>query len=163
MAINIPAGGTSFTANGVAVGGINGNGALTRGVRPCAVCAIMASGLVAGGDIVFNNVPFNEGGYYNTTNGRFTAPVSGVYFVSFRCLLPYAAASSAYWFGLYINGVGYIGTASLKRNANMWMDGTFRTHVYLNAGDYVTLRYIAGAEALYTDSNYLHYCVVLVK
>lgn len=38
------------------------------------------------GDIVFNEVDFNTGGHYSTSNGRFTAPISGLYWFSFQSL-----------------------------------------------------------------------------
>ena len=38
------------------------------------------------GYIVFNEVDFNTGGHYSTSNGRFTAPISGLYWFSFQSL-----------------------------------------------------------------------------
>jgi len=40
------------------------------------------SGQTSSGDQVFNETRTNNGSHYDTTNGRFTAPVSGVYWIS---------------------------------------------------------------------------------
>ena len=44
--------------------------------------AVLTSRTYANEFVFFNDVRHNEGGHYNSTNGRFTAPVAGTYFFS---------------------------------------------------------------------------------
>ena len=49
--------------------------------------------------VIFNTVSYNNGSHYNNTDGKFTAPVTGIYFFS---AWHYTGSTSA--FGLRING-----------------------------------------------------------
>ena len=94
------------------------------------------------GNVIFNNAPQNIGGHYNTSNGRFTAPISGTYFFTVSVM-----KGSANGYGLYQvikNGAvtvlpasgfvqGY--TYSIANDGMTNISGS----VFLNAGDYVTV------------------------
>ena len=63
---------------------INTNGAVTKPYHP-AFAARLSSGTIdlttaGGSDMVFNLQEFDNSGSYDTTNGRFTAPVAGKYY-----------------------------------------------------------------------------------
>lgn len=91
--------------------------------------------------IVWNSVAHNTGGHYNTTNGRFTAPVSGTYVFMYQ---QYYRSTYTARGGFFINGVSaglhHIGRPS---TAGEWT-GISTLVVYLNANDYVTCAQHAG-------------------
>ena len=106
-------------------------------------------------DLVWNQVKYNVTSSYNTSNGRFTAPISGSYFFAFNIL----HRGSGYVKGGYaINGTEfYAGTAS-----EFYVDGGTsgaHTHVCipmileLSAGDYVTVNVYRSGGDLYFGGN----------
>lgn len=83
-----------------------------------------------GADIVFGGTRFNTGNHYNTTNGRFTAPIAGVYCFHWSTFLTGAAGRCSF----KLNGADFNGQ-QLDYSATQSQSMT----VYLNAGDYVTV------------------------
>lgn len=84
-------------------------------------------------------VQFNTGSGYNSTNGRFTAPVSGRYMLTAAILIN--------------SGTGRLEAALAINDTNIiTMNGTGTTYdapvlsaiVYLTAGDYTTIKRISG-------------------
>ena len=110
------------------------------------------SHVTSSGDIVFTDVEFNRGSHYNASNGRFTAPVDGVYLFTFACLL-YSMNSSSHA-RLDVNGSAYGGMSSFG------VYGTF-TGTYagqgasavaeLNANDYVTINFFRNTTNLHAN------------
>jgi len=105
-------------------------GRVTMPYQP-AFCAYGSS--YSGTTFLGGNVHTNIGGHYNVTNGRFTAPVSGRYLMSFQYT---PADSAANFVNMSINGntpFHYV------LNYSATYDGATNTLVLnLNAGDYVT-------------------------
>ena len=106
-------------------------------------------------DIVWNQVKSNVTSSYNTSNGRFTAPISGRYFFAFNIL----HRGSGYIKGGYaINGTEfYAGDLS-----EFYVDGAVsgsHQHVTipmifdLSAGDYVTVNVYRSGGDLYFGGN----------
>ena len=112
-------------------------------------------------DIVWNQVKFNVTSSYNTSNGRFTAPISARYFFAFNIL----HRGSGYIKGGYaINGTHfYAGSGSLATGASeFYVDGNVsgsHQHVTipmifdLSAGDYVTVNVYRSGGDLYFGGN----------
>ena len=90
------------TANGSVVFAIDSDGRVSLPSQ-VGFFARMSTHVTTSGVIKFDSVTFNRGSHYSTSTGRFTAPVSGVYFFSFSCLL---------------YGMGYATNASLRVNAS---------------------------------------------
>lgn len=95
----------------------------------------------ANNPFIFNVIVENEGGGYNASNGRFTAPVAGRYMIIFHGLTDSNSVQCD--FRVYINGSspnyygGYAGNWSgHKPSHGTWV-------IRLNAGDYVDMRAVA--------------------
>lgn len=97
-----------------------------------------------GSDMVLLHTHHNRLGFYSTSNGRFTAPVSGAYQFNFQAL-PDGLNSAGNFHGVWaINGIGQQGT-------EVWHDGqaqkkTVASSVVfqLNQNDYVNFRMTYG-------------------
>jgi hypothetical protein len=107
-----------------------------------------------GNDVFWSTIDNNSGSYYNTTNGRFTAPIAGTYFLSAHGLWN-NADSGDMRIALYKNGAGINGNRFiLTKTASNWMTFYLNDIIYLSAGDYVTVRYLQGTNTLHVDADY---------
>jgi hypothetical protein len=102
------------------------------------------------GEVTFNSTRHNIGGHYNTSNGRFTAPVTGSYI--FSCHLfkftSYNNDTNTYW-GFMINGV----VRFFTNHGVEGQDGgdTIAAVMYLNAGDYVSVTNVNGTMSSFSN------------
>ena len=62
-----------------------------------------ATGANFNGMLVFNNPDHNIGGHYDTSNGRFTAPLAGRYFFNFYTNVYRDGGSGSLWADWYVN------------------------------------------------------------
>jgi hypothetical protein len=117
------------------------------------------SGGGSNGTLVFNTEDFDIGGNYNTSNGRFTAPVAGVYWICFSALSAgdssgsSLSATNAIWIHLHKNGTEIPGTVGHAYIAS----GNHQESIHspnvlsLSANDYITV--VVGSEYVYTDAT----------
>ena len=92
--------------------------------------------------VTFPSININRGSHYNTSNGRFTAPVDGVYF--FTVTLQVGSASNNPHAGLEVNGSSVI---FLDWNASK--AAMISRAIYLTAGDYVNSKiYVTVADTV---------------
>ena len=98
--------------------------------------------------LLFGSTPVNNGNHYNTSNGRFTAPVAGLYYFSFSILVDDNANSGSVTFvDLYVNGV-FAGFRAYDQNPGSRYQQTSQSAVlYMNAGDYANC---------YGQAGYIH-------
>jgi hypothetical protein len=116
----------------------------------------------AGQDIVFATTNVNAGSCYNTSNGRFTAPVAGSYWFAYQALQQNGNIGE-YRHALYKNGTGYGGLRFIfQKDVASWQSTYAYGVVYLAANDYVTVRYESGAGVMYTDGNYSNFSGYLI-
>lgn len=126
---------------------IDNNGYVTMPNLPAFDAYYTANGtwsIGASNTLVFNATTFNQGGHYDTSNGRFTAPVSGVYHFTF-----YSIVNGSYTNGdldLYVNGVRGNGTDRHFSPTGNWNTIGGSNTRYLNAGDYVMVFSRSGAD-----------------
>ena len=96
--------------------------------------------LAAGDTFVFNTAEFNVGSHYNTTNGRFTAPVGGTYVFHFWSI--YTGNASSDYIQMYRNGARMYGGDVHFTNdvGSQWDSVHYSRVIQLNANDYVYMR-----------------------
>ncbi len=154
MALNFDSSG-AFSVNGTTLLSFNTSGH-PNFAKPVFRVRQSASPTAIGSDIIFNTVDYNDGSYYNNTNGRFTAPVAGVYYLAYRQLPQNADDPGALVFGVYKNGSEWMRATTRKALDNTWNSNMLSTHVTLAVNDYVTIRYVSGTtgSTTYTDANY---------
>lgn len=91
----------------------------------------------AGFHFVFDDVKLNIGNGYNTHHGAFVAPVSGIYFLSYRFTISPGASSSLIRLVMKINGE--IVSHAMSVNENHYITDSYTNINHLNAGDDVWL------------------------
>lgn len=98
--------------------------------------------------IVFAEVLHNNGSHYNSSNGRFTAPVAGYYLFHFQTLIYDMGTSSGCWFGL--NGTSQYAFAGVYGQFSGTYAGQGASMVaYLNANDYVYMNFTYNTTKLH--------------
>ena len=143
----------AFSEGGTEAMRIDSSGRVTMPYQPSATVTRI-NHVTSTGVIVFESALSNVGSHYNTSNGRFTCPVTGHYFISFSTLL-YSMGSPTYvnlrvngatygsWgsFGVYGQFTGsYAGqgaSAIISANANDYID-LYCTHNGTNLHNYYT-------------------------
>jgi hypothetical protein len=133
---------------------IDSSGRVTKPLQPAFRATLTSSvtGLADSAAIVFNSALTNIGSSYNTSTGRFTAPVAGFYQFNMSFLYQNVSAGQSCEASLYLNGTnsgglsfgprvkyqtdytGYSGYVSMSASISF----------YLNASDYVSVHSIAG-------------------
>ena len=123
---------------------IDTGGRITMPFQPSFYVRLLTAVTTRNAVVVFNEVRLNNGGGYNVSNGRYTAPVSGVYLITAGFLPNVDNNSYAY---IQVNGTRYS-----ERIYNQYSDQHSATslHVALDAGDYVEFYTVGdGTEAFY--------------
>ena len=84
-------------------------GYVTKPTQPCCMAYNAQGQHMSGGAIAqFNSTRFNIGSHYNSSNGRFTAPIAGRYLVAYSGLHDYQGQSYA-GFTIRLNGSDFDG------------------------------------------------------
>ena len=131
---------------------IDNAGRVTKPYQPCFTARAPQNtsgggnsngGTVSSGNLIFAASAFNNGSHYSTSNGRFTAPVTGHYYFSFSLLWDDSG-----------NGTGYI--ALRKNNSVSLQYGYAYVH---DTGQYGYLQVAGGAVVQLNANEYVQvYC-----
>jgi hypothetical protein len=110
-----------------------------------------------GASFSFNATTINVGNAFNTSTGRFTAPVAGTYHITYQALIRQNTSNGAGELTLYKNGTN----VSQRALSYTWPVGTnahdsptISIYINLAAGDYVQpaiYALVSGADYYYGD------------
>lgn len=148
--VNLPSGGLNVGSGQLKV---DASGRVTMSSQP-AFTAYNATANVVGITtlIVWTNTELNRGGHYNTATGRFTAPVAGVYFFSYRVL---TAAGVATQPRLAKNGNWIEGATAYSNPASgIYAHMSIDVAIQCSAGDYITCGILNSGGEVHTGPNY---------
>jgi len=131
---------------------------------PCACVSLTTSNTqdgsnpysTTGADILFDTVTVNQGSVYNSSNGRFTAPIAGIYEFSYSIMKDDDSAGNVTYVDLYKNGSAYNGAGGrvYDENSNEFSMMSQRLLISLAANDYLTLRLPSGRIYIGTNAHY---------
>ena len=150
---------------------INVNGQVTLPYQPAfyAYYTAGAGTTTTGAFTGFNSTRVNRGRHYNTSNGRFTAPIAGVYEFTFSALWRQGTATGAGEISLGLNGSNLNARGMGYCNFNVGSNGHAQTSVKailsLSANDYVTAWiHTAGTSPSdwYYGENLGYFCGTLI-
>ena len=139
---------------------IDAAGIVTMPYQP-SFAATRNQGDVSNAVYVYPNVYHNIGGHYNNSNGRFTAPVTGSYFISANHMTSNGATYNNYEYHIRINGSAHQLVYS-SSGGNVHHSWNWHGVIYLQAGDYVDV-FIVSGFVIYGQSNlYQHFSGYLI-
>ena len=97
-------------------------------------------------DITPSNIALNIGGHYSSSNGRFTAPVAGLYYFQFSVLMKSMGNGDDLELHIKKNGSQYLLTdrktySSGSTGTGAYLSGLLHTILPMNTNDYVTFQY----------------------
>ncbi len=96
--------------------------------------------------VVFDNVHHNIGGHYNTSNGRFTAPVAGSYYFAWQGISASSTTTNEQNVNISVNNVGICDSRFLGYTQS---GGQVITVIDLNVNDYVSVGIGNNSTSLY--------------
>lgn len=109
-----------------------------------------------GVDIVWNTVVHNEGSHYDSSNGRFTAPVAGKYFFSVMGSIT-GGAHNGSMHRLHINGTAQAAIWPIFNSNENHTSHANSFILSLNASDYVTIKSASASATWYGGVNSHNY------
>ncbi|XP_052803065.1 EMILIN-2-like [Mya arenaria] len=101
-----------------------------------------------GSNIVFGVVIVNDGSWYNSTTGEFTAPLSGNYLFT-GALSP--QRTKAFYFGITLNGAEH--TRATYQEDDGHVCHTYTSVLQLNANDKVAIKSVSSHNELFEDHS----------
>ena len=114
------------------------------------------------GIVIFDTAMINKGSHYNTSDGKFTAPIDGLYSFSSVILSNKDGTDGYFTLAIYVNGASYA-----QMQGYSYVDNDFSSSITviadLSANDYVQAHF---TEPLYatsaSTSNFTHFSGYLI-
>ena len=140
---------------------INPAGLVTKPSQPAFAAVRTAGDTTSAVTFVYNSVIYNIGGHYNSSNGRFTAPVAGRY--HFNVLMSHngSGTGSLGFFRPQINGSSHSYMFPIYPNIDHLSIG-FSFTLNLNASDYVSINSGTNAQVLGAGNAHNHFSGFMV-
>ena len=136
---------------------ISQEGYVTKPAHPCFDVVKSNGNVSANNYILYNTINVNNGNHYNSSNGRFTAPVAGFYFFSYGTIKN--GTNNVTRLYLYKNGSRiYNAGRHLRMDSgqNYGDNGAMTIVVSLAVNDYIQIRVEEG-EAYGTTQEYCYF------
>ena len=108
-------------------------------------------GSISNAVYIYSSAFHNTGGHYNSSNGRFTAPVTGSYFIATNHMNDNTGTQNNVQYAIRVNGGTYQLVYS-SSSINVHMRWSWAGVIYLNQGDYIDILVSSGLN-LYGNSN----------
>ena len=136
-------------------------GAVTFPELPCASVGLSSANTkdtsnpyTSTGTIIFDEVFVDQGTVYDTSNGRFTAPVDGIYELSVSLLQDDDGTVGALDIRFSKNGIDInLGSSPYSSNDTKYHQVSYTRLIDLSANDYLTMRLVTGGIFI-TANNY---------
>jgi len=141
----------SFSAGGSQRMAIDASGRVTMPSQPSFSVSKTGGAVGAGTFVVWNHVEHNVGSHYNTSNGVFTAPVSGVYAVSLNVMDESTSTHVNKQLTMYRNSYVYqrvYGTNDVAGSHGRW---TWSGNIQMSAND--TLQVLVNNMTIYGNQR----------
>jgi len=120
---------------------IDSNGVvLTPSTSRPAFMARNTANSASGGIVIFDTAVLNQGSHYNTTDGKFTAPIAGLYSFSAVVLSDMGGTDNYFQLSLLINGTSYAKVQNYSYEDND-SSGSLSVVASLSASDYVQVNF----------------------
>ena len=148
---------------------IHDDGAVTKPKQPCFRASVQNStGSTVGvqSNLTFNRENIDLNADYDTSNGRFTAPVDGTYYFSHAGLGASGTSGTTHTTGaswhveFLLNGsrtffqfYWYAGNTSGGDTQQQYVNSYIDMIITLSAGDYITVQLPDGTDSYYINSN----------
>ena len=135
---------------------INASGQVTKPNQPAFAAYRNAGDVQSVTTFIYNVAVYNIGSHYNTSNGRFTAPVAGRY--QFNCMMSHNGAGTASigFFRPQINGVSQSWMFPIGPNIDHYSIGMSFT-LNLAVNDYVSISTGTAANILGSGNIHNHF------
>ena len=137
---------------------IDSDGNITTPNNPAFMAKLGGGTLYSGNVVVYGTTYMNIGSHYNTSNGRFTAPIAGTYLFHWSAIGN--SASDVYRYYMYKNG-SLFGDSQLRLDTGSGEYGDNGSRIQmlsLAANDYVQIYYTTdGNTVSYTSGDYVNF------
>jgi hypothetical protein len=154
--------GTIQSAGGTTAMSIDSSGRVTKPVLPCANVSFTSGTLAANtantdAVMICNVANLNQGSHYNTSNGKFTCPVAGIYQVTAYTMDGNSSAGGAVYLRVKVSGTTNGTDAGSYTASNSHAGAHISKLVSCTAGQELTVTYYStsGLTAGYTGATFM--------